>query len=50
MLLYDFYSNDICQVYHICPLMMSGESQSPPQSELLQQVCGRKPVLVLGSV
>ena len=26
MLLYDFYSNDIRQVYHICPLMMSGES------------------------
>ena len=49
MLLYDFYSNDICQVYHICPLMMSGV-ESPPQSELLQQVCGGKPVLVLGSV
>ena len=32
MLLYDFYSNDTRQVYHICPLMMSGES------ELLQQV------------
>ena len=26
MLLYDFYSNDTRQVYHICPLMMSGES------------------------
>ena len=25
MLLYDFYSNDTRQVYHICPLMMSGE-------------------------
>ena len=24
MLLYDFYSNDTRQVYHICPLMMSG--------------------------
>ena len=49
MLLYDFYSNDIRQVYHICPLMVSGV-ESPPQSELLQQVCGGKPVLVLGSV
>ena len=28
MLLYDFYSNDIRQVYHICPLMVSGESAS----------------------
>ena len=50
MLLYDFYSNDIRQVYHICPLMMSGELESLPQSELFQQVCGGKPVLVLGSV